>query len=98
MTSEWLIRSQRQTSKLPKSRLSVTIPASMVGIELGHRAVGGGFPISPFRLRDGFTIPPGPRFPRPPYHAGRPNFRGPVGSLGLPWVSLPIRNEAQALV
>jgi hypothetical protein len=37
-------------------------------------ALGGGLTLSPFRLRGGFTIPPWPRFPRPPYHARRPNF------------------------
>src|SRR5262249_3124055 len=45
--------------------------------------------------RGGFTIPPGPRFPKPPYHAGRPDFPGPVGSLGLSMVSLPIRNRVK---
>ncbi len=50
-----------------------------VGIELGRaRLSGGGLPASPFRLRGGFTIPPWPRFPRPPYNAGLPDFPGPV--------------------
>jgi hypothetical protein len=43
-----------------------------------RRITGGGLPASPFRLRGGFTIPPWPRFPRPPYNAGRPDFPGPV--------------------
>ena len=30
--------------------------------------------------------------------SGRPNFSGPVGSLGLSLVSLPIHDEGQALV
>lgn len=45
-------------------------------------AVGGGFPLLLFRLQGGFTIPPWRRFPKPPYNAGRPNFSGPVSSLG----------------
>ena len=43
-----------------------------------RRLAGGGLPASPFRLRGGFTIPPWPRFPRPPYNAGLPDFPGPV--------------------
>jgi hypothetical protein len=33
-----------------------------------------GYRPRPFGLRGGFTIPPGLRFPRPPYNAGRPDF------------------------
>ena len=43
-----------------------------------RRCEGEGLPVSPFRLRDGFTISPTPRFPRPPYNAGRRDFPGPV--------------------
>src|SRR5215472_13820833 len=61
----------------------------MVGIEVGRAHCRRRLPVSPFRLRGGFTIPPWPRFPKPPYHAGRPDFPGPVGSLGLSLVNLP---------
>ena len=54
-----------------------------------RRLSGGGFPAPPFRLRGGFTIPPWPRFPRPPYNPGRPVFPGPVRNLGLSSVGLP---------
>jgi hypothetical protein len=38
----------------------------LVGSRAGAPAVGGGFPLLLFRLRGGFTIPPGPRFQPPP--------------------------------
>src|SRR5215467_9785265 len=37
-------------------------------------------------------------FPEAPLSCGRPDFPGPVGSLGLSMVSLPLRDEGQALV
>src|SRR6267143_7250830 len=70
----------------------------MVGIELGRVGVTRRAYSLAFRLRGGFTIPPWPRFPRPPYNAGRPNFSGPVWSLGISSVGLPIRREVQARV
>src|SRR6516165_3199460 len=52
-----------------------------------RRCEGEGLPVSPFRLRDGVTISPTPRFPRPPDNPGRPSFSGPVRNLGFPpWV------------
>ena len=52
-----------------------------------RRCEGEGLPVSPFRLRDGITISPTPRFPRPPDNPGRPSFSGPVRNLGFPpWV------------
>jgi hypothetical protein len=43
-----------------------------------RRLTGGGLPCPPFRLRDGISFPPWPRFPRPPNNPGRPDFPGPV--------------------
>jgi hypothetical protein len=43
-----------------------------------RRREGEGLPVSPFRLRGGFTISPTPRSPRPPYNAVRPDFPGTV--------------------
>src|SRR5260370_42179053 len=63
-----------------------------------RQLTGGGLPASPFRLRGGFTIPPWPRFPRPPYNAGRPDFPGPVSSLGLSSMGLPSLAGVEALV
>ena len=52
---------------------------NVVGIELGRASLKvEGFRPRPFGLRDGVTIPPRLRLPRPPYNAGRPNFSGPV--------------------
>ena len=39
-----------------------------------RRAVGGGLPVSLFRLRGGISFPPWPRFRRPPYNAGLTDF------------------------
>src|SRR5437667_3779231 len=49
-------------------------------------------------MRGGISFPPWPRFRRPPYNPGRPDF--PWSGL-KPWlssVSLPIVGEVQALV
>jgi len=40
-------------------------------------------------LRDGFTVPPWLRFPRPPYNPGRPDLPGPVGNPGISSVDVP---------
>ena len=68
--------------KLPKLRTWV------VGIELGRAGVQvEGYHPRPFGMRGGCTIPPWPRFPRPPDNPGRPNF----SRSGLePW---PILHE-----
>ena len=49
-------------------------PLSRVGSRAGAPAVGGGFPLSLFRLRGGFTIPPWPRFQPPPRQTVREVF------------------------
>jgi len=47
----------------------------VVGIELGRAGVQvEGYHPRPFGMRGGCTIPPWPRFPRPPDNPGRPNF------------------------
>ncbi len=60
----------------------------VVGIELGRAGVQvEGYHPRPFGMRGGCTIPPWPRFPRPPDNPGRPNF----SRSGLePW---PILHE-----
>jgi hypothetical protein len=55
-----------------------------VGIELGRAGCRWGLPSSLFRLRGGFTFPPRPRLPRPPYNPGRSNFSIPVFALAFP--------------
>src|SRR5262245_15707729 len=45
-----------------------------VGSRAGAPAVGGGFPVPLFRLRNGFTIPPWPRFQPPPRQTQRADF------------------------
>ena len=72
---------------------------AVVGIERGR--VSGRRRVTtlcPFRLQSGITIPPRATLSEAPYHAGQPNFPGPVGSLGFSWVSLPLGNEGQARV
>src|SRR5215831_3799841 len=49
-------------------------------------------------MRGGISFPQWPRFRRPPYNPGRPDFPGAVGNLGLSSVSLSIGGEVQALV
>src|SRR5215472_15191726 len=70
----------------------------MVGIELGRvhcRRRVTSLALSVARWVHNSTMA---TFSEAPFHSGRPNFPGPVGSLGLSMVSLPIRNEGQALV
>src|SRR4029453_5433651 len=50
------------------------VSPSPVGSRAGAPAVGGGFPVPLFRLRDGFTIPPWPRFQPPPRQTQRADF------------------------
>src|SRR5262249_29635978 len=45
-----------------------------VGSRAGAPAVGGGFPALLFRLQDGFTVPPWPRFQPPPRQTQRADF------------------------
>jgi hypothetical protein len=55
--------------KLPMFRTWV------VGIDLGRSGVQvEGYHPRPFGMRGGCTVPPWPRFPRPPDNPGRPNF------------------------
>ena len=54
---------------------------------------GGGFPSPLFRLGGGFTVPPWPRFPRPPYDPGRSDFPSPV--LTLAFLQGPSRMTAR---
>src|SRR5215813_1809942 len=49
-------------------------PLLQVGSRAGAPAVGGGFPVPLFRLRNGFTIPPWPRFQPPPRQTQRADF------------------------
>jgi hypothetical protein len=58
-----------------------------------RRSAGGGLPFPPFRLRDGISFPPWPRFPRPPNNPGRPDFPGPVLNPGLSAAGLPVAGE-----
>src|SRR5712664_1167523 len=53
---------------------SLPPPLLQVGSRAGAPAVGGGFPVPLFRLRDGFTIPPWPRFQPPPRQTQRADF------------------------
>src|SRR5262245_21830165 len=46
-------------------------PLFQVGSRAGEPAVGGGFPAPLFRLRDGCTLPPWPRFQPPPRQTQR---------------------------
>ena len=62
-------RKELKYSELPNLRTWV------VGIELGRAGVQvEGYHPRPFGMRGGCTIPPWPRFPRPPDNPGRPNF------------------------
>src|SRR5215813_2234340 len=71
-----------------KSALALKTRAGHFGWDRTRtRAVGGGLPVSPFRLRGGFTIPTWPRFPKPPYHTGRTEF------LRSGWKSWPFDGE-----
>ncbi len=73
---------RRHAAQVPSFR------AWVVGIELGRAGVQvEGYHPRPFGTRGGCTIPPWPRFPRPPDNPGRPNF----SRSGLePW---PILHE-----
>jgi hypothetical protein len=53
---------------------SLHLPLFQVGSRAGAPAVGGGFPVPLFRLRNGFTIPPWPRFQPPPRQTQRADF------------------------
>ncbi len=75
-------------SRFSRFRSSIAQPACSWDRTRARQLSGGGLPVSPFQLRDGFTIPPWPRFPRPPDNPGRPVFPGPVRNLGLSSVGL----------
>ena len=70
-------------------RMMPTFPSSplRVGSRTGARRVGGGFPAALFRLRDGVTIPPWPRFQFPPRQSEHADFPHsaflPASPLGL---------------
>jgi hypothetical protein len=57
---------------------SVSTSRSSVGSRTGARTVGGGFPAALFRLRDGGTVPPWPRFQFPPRQTGQADFPHPA--------------------
>ena len=69
-----------------------------VGIELGAPTLDGGFPAPPFRLRSGFTVPPWPRFPRPPCDPGWSDFPNPVLTLAVAHKTFPIAAEFKCSV
>src|SRR5262245_66593004 len=63
-----------------------------------RRRLGGGFPAPPFRLRSGFTVPPWPRFPRPPCDPGWSDFPNPVLTLAVAHKTFPIAAEFKCSV
>src|SRR5262249_54108098 len=63
-----------------------------------RRCLGGGFPAPPFRLRSGFTVPPWPRFPRPPCDPGWSDFPNLVLTLAIAHKTFPIAAEFKCSV